>query len=619
MIKERFKIHRKSIITIIACVVSIVICISVAFPISKHLLNNHETAGNSSVESFVSQASSSSRTSGPNWSTASSDLNTSNKQNSFGNQHGNTSQLPILETVVRDVVYPEIKSKTMQFTLSQKDFNDFEETLSLCKKYYYATQPGTEETFLTYLYKVRNFEVLFETQMGVAKILLDCDLSNNKAKSDYQYATSVESQVSDSIWDFYNDAEEEKNNFYPILKDFKEKQYPNIIYKMPSADTYYAKMDNIAVNFKSLGENADESVVRDLYLQYIEAATNYAKDCGYDNYYEYASNRVYYRDYGKSERQKIRQYVKEYLIPLYRDVTLVSKLYDTTLSSSQFNLSVSYLEDSYKSFAVNYVDGYIKTLPKVARDKMNSAFTLDRVLISSKPNAYNNAYVQEIGNTPICYFSQEKSNMVAMTHELGHYLADVSDRPDKTSYDIREVHSFSNSLLFLQYLDNTINTKASESAKLYEISNLLYLAISYVVRDEFDEIILTNPKKYTISELEQIMQGLIDKYDVADLTSKSSYQLLTYWKRLAIDGYMVYNISYTVSIITSLQIFTESLTDYSAATQSYLKTINIDSNSSFLGTLKNAGLKSPTTEQAYISLSNSLYDWLDEVRSDMFG
>ena len=165
-------------------------------------------------------------------------------------------------------------------------------------------------------------------------------------------------------------------------------------------------------------------------------------------------------------------------------------------------------------------------------------------------------------------------------------------------------HSTANSMLLYSYLSNKLNNDAIKSVEIYMAYNSVYQIVSSVIKDEFDEIIYTSdPSKLTLDDFNCIMQDLIDKYDVSDLSSNMVSQLMTYWRRLGIT-YPMSNYCYATAMITSFQIYLKSKEDYSDACEIYRKIVEeADYMGAFIPTIVKAGLLTPYNENAYIELS----------------
>lgn len=305
--------------------------------------------------------------------------------------------------------------------------------------------------------------------------------------------------------------------------------------------------------------------------KYLIAAKNVALVSKTQNYYEYASKHYYYRTDTPAQREKLRKYTKEYIIPLYKEIAVKSKIFDNNLSSKEYSLSDKYLKGKYDSFDENYLFDYFSSLPTSSGKKMKDAFKKDRVLIGDKENSYDTAMLYMVGNTPICYFHQDKATLDTMAHELGHYYAHLTDEKVNYSYDLKEVHSTANTMLLYSYLSEELDSRAFTGAELYMVSNWLYQIISNVIRDEFDEIICTSdPLTLTLEDFNRITNDLIDKYGVRNISSNLVNQVNTYWRRGGIT-YPMKNYSYATAMITSFQIYIKSKDDYTAASKIYKK------------------------------------------------
>ncbi len=506
-------------------------------------------------------------------------------------------------------VYPEVSVSKLKYTLSSADVESFDKKLEECEDLFYSNNKENETALKKALYELNSAAVYFETQVGIAYMLYNYNISDKTAQSNQYDSTIIYSEIHDKLWGFINAAIDENNSLTYVVVEFKEESFPfTVKYTLyDDPEPYFAQMLEIKNEILKYNRQATYEQVYDLYTEYIYASRMYAQAYGYDNYYDMANDVDYFRDYGKEEREQLREYVKKYLVPLYRVYRVKSDLLDSKLTASEFRLSEQYLENGYDTFSENLLFAYFNSLPSSSKDSMIEAFEKDRVMVGNNKNSFNGAFVKMIGNTPICYFHKSQTDLITISHELGHYYADTyHGNTAGLSYDLKETHSQTNTLLMFSYLNKKLNNKAFESAQVYSISNMLYQAISSAIKDEFDEIVFSDPRShnYSIDRLNEIMEALIAEYDVADLSSNITTQLMTHWNRHGIEQ-VGYYISYTASFVVALQIYLKSLDDYDGAILDYKNVVEkIDWDNTFLKTISNVGLLSPLDEELYKMIVN---------------
>ena len=506
---------------------------------------------------------------------------------------------------VFEVIYPSVTVSSLEFTLNDEALVEFKDKLSAAKELFQKEKGVEEDEFRHALYELLSLEANIGTQADIAYMLYYYDTKDTKAWDNYLYAYNMYDEVHDLFWAFYNESKYEDNELAAVFNDVIDKEYRgNLVSVKQSADAYAYEMETLEKEYDSLrNSNASDTKIFNTYKKYMTAAYKYATAASTKNYYEYAKQHMYQRDDTVTQRKLLREYTKEYLVPLYKELAAKSQAYDWTISNAERNLADKYLSGKYNSFEEDYLFDYFSSLPKSSGQAMTDAFEKDRVLIGDKSNSYNTAMVFKIGNTPICYFHNSKTTLDTMSHELGHYYASVSGDSTYYSFDLRETHSTANTMLLFSYLSKNINSKAFTSAELYMLSNWVYQTISSVIRDEFDEKIYTRiPATLSVEDFESIMRGLVDEYGVKGMASSLENQLMTYWKRLGIT-YPMSNYCYATAYVTALQIYIKSKDDYAGATEMYRKLVEeVEGEGDFIATIVKAGLTTPYDEQTYIEL-----------------
>ena len=509
------------------------------------------------------------------------------------------------EDYIFEIVYPSVAVSSLEFDLDDEDLEVFKNKLSDVKEMFEKKKGIKEDEFKHAIYELLSLKANIETQLDTAYIQYYYDTSNSDAWDNYLYAYDMYDEVHDLFWAFYNESKYADNELAAVFNDVIDKEYRgNLVSVQPSADAYAYEMETLEKEYDSLrNSNASDTKIFYTYRKYMIAAYKYATASSAANYYEYAREHIYYRNDTAEQRNALRQYTKEYLVPLYKALSAKSQAYDRTLSAVERKQSDQYLSGQYNSFGEDYLFDYFLSLPKSSSQAMTDAFEKDRVLIGDKSNSYNHAMVYKIGNTPICYFHESNTTLDAMSHELGHYYANVSGDSTYYSFDLRETHSTANTMLLYSYLSEKINSKSFTSAELYMLSNWVYQTISSVIRDEFDEKIYTsNPSVLELEDFESIMSDLIDEYGVRGMSTSLPNQLMTYWKRLGIT-YPMSNYCYATAYVAALQIYIKSKSDYVGATEMYRKIVEEpEGEGNFISTIVKAGLTTPYDEQAYIEL-----------------
>ena len=508
-----------------------------------------------------------------------------------------------------EVVYPQVSVSTLEFKLTDKDLVEYSEKLVVAKAIFEQGKAENADKFRDVLYELMSIEAYINTQCEIAYLQYYYDTSDTDAWDNYLYAYEMSDEVHDLFWSFYSQSRDTGTELARVFCEVIEEEYQGrLITVTPESDGYAYDMEILEGEYNSLvGSNASDAKIFETYKEYMIAAHGYATSAYADNYYEYASKYKYLRNDTAEQRKAMREYTKQYLVPLAKELILKTKNFDSTLTSGEYYYAGRYLTDSYDSFSKNYLKRYFLTLPESARAAMNGAFDDDRVLIGDMPDSYMTAMVYTAGNTPICYFHKDLTTLNTMAHELGHYYARLEGDDAYYSYSIKETHSTANEMLLYSFLSTQISGKAFKSAELYMLTNWVYQTVLSVIKDEFDErIYSSDPSELTLADFNRIMRELIAEYGVAELDVDTESQLLSYWKTQGIN-YPVSNYCYAIAFTASLQIYLISKDNYAEATEIYTQIVEeSESTEDFLSTVGNAGLTSPYEEQTYITLRGLL-------------
>lgn len=504
------------------------------------------------------------------------------------------------------IVYPKVKMSKLEYTLDDGDIAAFNEKLSECESIFESGDPERSEELKRALYEMRSLYAFVDAQADIAALLYDYDYSDKTMNKNMLYAKEVSTKMFGDAMHLMDRRNEEDNPLATVLGEFEDVAFvERTITRYGDATTPYNTFMNIRHQYNNLDDDVELDQVCKLYNDYLDALNQYAAAYKNSNYYEFSNEKKYFRDYDRRDRQEIRGYVKEYLVPLLYET---DRIYDDLdVSSSAYSESTSLLKTNYDELSENYLFEYIRSLPADISKVMMRPFKNDLLLVGDKPNSKSLAHMGFIGDTPYVYLNEDDMDLTTVAHELGHFYAD-SMCPDTSSFDLSEVHSEANVLLMIKYLEGKVDEEAYKDFYMYSVHNVLYQAVSCALKDNFEEIVLLRAKNgyLSVEELEKIMSDLIDEYGVRDMSGRFVEQLMTYWSRLGFND-VGYQLSYTVSTVVTLQIYIKSFENTEASYEAFRNVcVNVDEELEFVNTVKNAGLYSPTEEKAYLELQKLL-------------
>ena len=469
-----------------------------------------------------------------------------------------------------DVIYPVYEASTMKYTLERADLKPFHRLLAACEEMYANGAVEDEDRLISMLYELISYVAYYESQYEVACALFHVDASAPGAVENRQNGYKLWQDADDDFWEFWNHVRKNHTPLYDAVEYFMDLEYPDRVIVSEGTDEYQDRLETLNTKASSLPSDTAQQDVLPLYLEFLKTGDALARLREYENYYEYLSEVVYGRTYTKEQRQALREYVKVYIVPAFREYDAKSEQLDSELSLFDYQRAISYSEGDYQTVGDGVLFSYFDVLPVSIGARMKSAFVYDRILYGKGEACDPNPGVIDVGNIPMMYFPPSGADLMAVSHELGHYCQHLAKPDVDFSYDIKELYSSGNSMLLLRYLEGKLDPQAYEAFRIYEIKDGLFQIVMHTIRDEFDEMILSmdNTDELTVEALNAIMEGLIDEYDAHGMTKNSDQRLITYWSTSGIT-HAAYFLSYTVSGLASMELYRYSVEDFDAAVALY--------------------------------------------------
>jgi len=501
-----------------------------------------------------------------------------------------------------DLERPEmvVEKNYLNYTLSEEDIAAFEAQLLLCEQ---MLQDGASYA---------DMDIAADTlselasgliyQSSIAEIIYHCDMKNEEAVENHLFSAEVVSETdaeeTSFLRELYASGEYERcfEDAPELLLRYLE------AYSEESAELEFRNKE-IETEFNDLEEEEFEEKVAPLYCESINNNNEIARMSGYSNYYDYASVLVYKRDFDSEERELFREYVKTYIVPLYYSTYEQHEESYTNLSRSEKRFLSELLYNPYDSFDTDYVKDYFATLPESSCDGMLHMFEEEAYVRTDNENALEGAYTTNIG-VPFCYFGPGMQQAFTIVHEVGHYYADYCSNTSWISFDLAEVHSQGNEMLFLTYLETVLEPEIFEALEDYRIYYFIDAIIVSTLMDEFEETVYLLPDEvdYTVEDFDALMEQIIRSYGFAEDDEYIRYNMQWIWRNVGIS-YPVYYLSYATSAMASLSLYNMSQEDYGAALEAYRILVEeADENKNFTGTLEKAGIDSIFEVATYLKL-----------------
>ncbi len=473
------------------------------------------------------------------------------------------------------------------------------------------------------------------SQEQLAQIEYYCNMKNSELEKTYSYMMEYKTAViakfytlSRPFYDscyrdfyYYGMTEEEINAFLFDSDALSNPEYTALKDRNSAIEIEFLALEN--------PEKGDELPI--LYAEFAENNNKMAQLMGYDNYLEYAYENVYDRAYTPEDAKTLAGYVKAQMSVVF------SAIYQKWNSLSDYtaeDVETYYTQTSYSFFknlqSNTLVNDYIDLMAFTTNPDKQISFSDEFNKLAVDGNLfrgqYEGAFVTTIrsANLPIAYFGQDYDTAFTIVHEFGHYMneiysAEISQEDPEFSqtYDLLEMHSQGNELLYLYYLkENAEMTDMAEAMiEIYTLVNMLYSIMAGMTIDVFEQAIYLN--SYTGLGADMIMADGKITYDEYDLLYTNICR--DFGVADSVDGYWRYGmtitspcyyISYSVSALSVLQLYEIAGTQgFDAARDAYLNLftyVDEDPNMSLEEIMAYAGLLSFEDEQLYINLRKYL-------------
>ena len=355
----------------------------------------------------------------------------------------------------------------------------------------------------------------------------------------------------------------------------------------------------IAVEYRT---SEDDALKISLYIEMVNNNNTIAQIYGYDNYYVYAYRNVYGRDYDQEDVAQLREYAQEYLVDLY--YTSLMNFYNTYSGLSAKNQAVleNFLYSDFDTLSQDYVQLYIQSLDGSMGESLQNMVENDS-FFTDADDAEAGAFTTTIGERCFCFFGPGYANSMTVVHEGGHYYAGSYSDLNMIPMDLAELHSQGNEWLFASFLDEHMPGKLYDALVNYKIYENISMILVCLMVDQFEEYIYTNDlTDFTAGNMNWIMDMVaLDYFPDGDVKEMLT-DMNAYW-RLVVVEQPVYYISYAVSAIAAISLYTMAEEDYEHAMGVYQTLCeDMDLEAGFLGNIDSAGLISPFDERFYQKL-----------------
>lgn len=351
------------------------------------------------------------------------------------------------------------------------------------------------------------------------------------------------------------------------------------------------------------------------YKNYIAVSNEIAAMYGYENYLDFAYAEVFSRDF---TYQNVLDYVNglnENLMPLmtaaFDEVISIKNAMTSEEYYETFALlDASFLEPSSRLL----LDGFYRSLGDEIYGIYRSLWDNGYYYIASDKNAMQTAFTSTFmtddgGTFPYLFFSQSYATVGTFVHEFGHYCnMYLADGRGGESYEVMESQSQGAEWLFYAYLANAgiLNGDQARLLSLYQLYDSSFYVVLGGLLGALDIAVYTEPLPEK-TKFNNMMASVIDTAFPSGFPSNflTNSQVYYYYRVCSVGNSQAYYISYSLSLITSIEIFARASEDYATGAAVYCELLGYSSD--YLATLTEIGLCSPFTPEAFTEIENAFF------------
>lgn len=506
-----------------------------------------------------------------------------------------------------------LKEAQLEYDLKPEDFDAFEKALGDFEiSATSLTDPDEIDRLYTQLEDQYDY---LDAQVSISTILYYSDLTDKAASDRYLADTKALTEIDDAylatMRRIYNGDYAAKDVIFEDWSDLEIQilqAYTDEVMALKQRNT------EIEVAYQDLQNDPElNTKMVPLYLEQVQNNNRLAQLYGYDNYYEYAYEVGYDRDYGNEQVDDMRAYAAQYLIPTMENALASFSESFQNLTDKEQTAMMEYEYAAFTEISTPYLTDYLETLPQQTKKDMLSMFNGNIVLRDNMETAMENAFTTQIGpDRTVCFFGPGCSTVLTVVHEVGHYYACQYASLYDIPLDLAEIHSQGNEWLFNAFLEGQMSNNLYNAITDYKVFNDLAIVIISLAVDAFEEKVYTHPDpgSLTGADLDKMMEEVCQEFGGISYINENLTDIQTYWRMVVVEQ-PVYYVSYAVSAIPALDLYTVAQEDYDQAVECYVNLVeNSDLEEGFQENLASAGVNNPFEEDTY----QQIYQLYDEKR-----
>ena len=337
----------------------------------------------------------------------------------------------------------------------------------------------------------------------------------------------------------------------------------------------------------------------EIYIDLIKVHRQLADEFGYESYYEMAYE-DFGRDYSAEDTEDYVNAIKKYMVPLYKAAIEDGSLYD------RYDIGTMRPQRSFKTVK-NCVSDMNDTLAEI----MEFMSKYEMYDVSSSSDKFEGSYTTYLYDVDSPYMlvspSGNKSDILTIVHEFGHFCDMYSNYNAGYSLDTAEMMSQGLEYLLLCYLDDE---DLAEELREYKLLDDLSLYAMQGCYSEFEHRAYALPdEELTVENINALFLEVAEEYGLTDMYYPEYLNYI--WIQIFhLFEYPFYVISYCISDSAAFNIYMEELSDSGSGLDIYMEIVTDSASDDFLAIIKQHDLPSPLSAKTIKNIAKTIEDEL---------
>lgn len=337
----------------------------------------------------------------------------------------------------------------------------------------------------------------------------------------------------------------------------------------------------------------------EIYIDLIKVHRQLADEFGYESYYEMAYE-DFGRDYSAEDTEDYVNAIKKYMVPLYKAAIEDGSLYD------RYDIGTMRPQRSFKTVK-NCVSDMNDTLAEI----MEFMSEYEMYDVSSSSDKFEGSYTTYLYDVDSPYMlvspSCDKSDILTIVHEFGHFCDMYSNYNAGYSLDTSEMMSQGLEYLLLCYLDDE---DLAEELREYKLLDDLSLYAMQGCYSEFEHRAYALPdEELTVENINALFLEVAEEYGLTDMYYPEYLNYI--WIQIFhLFEYPFYVISYCISDSAAFNIYMEELSDSGSGLDIYMEIVTDSASDDFLALIKQHDLPSPLSAKTIKNIAKTIEEEL---------